>query len=135
NSVNRDWQPAAAALLLVAVCVLAGSWQTETIAATSLTVLPPAAGPARPAQLESPLNAITAIVTAQTPRAITPAAPQSPPQSETPEIAPARAAARKELGQLLVPYSAESFVKQAGEGDSIAVRLFLAAGMNPNVKA
>ncbi len=132
RSGNRDLQPAAAALLLVAVCALAGSWQNETIAATSLVVLPPASSPVR---LEKPLNAIAAIVTAQTQRAVTPAPPQSPAQPETPEIAPARAAARKELGQLLVPYSAESFVKQAEEGDSIAVRLFLAAGMNPNVVA
>ena len=128
RSVNRDWQPAAAALLLVAICALAGSWQTETIAATALVSAPPSV------QLESPVKAITAIVTAQTQRA--PAtAPQTPAQTETPEISPARAAARKELGQLLVPYSAESFVKQAEEGDSIAVKLFLAAGMNPNVIA
>src|SRR4029079_1932768 len=87
RSGNRDWQPATAALLLVAMCALAGSWQGETIAATSLTVLPQASSGTVPQQ--KPLNAIAAIVTAQAIRAVTPAAPISPAQPETPEIAPA----------------------------------------------
>jgi ankyrin repeat protein len=35
---------------------------------------------------------------------------------------------------LQVPYSADSFVKQAGEGDTIAIKTFLAAGMNVNAR-
>ncbi|HEV8487762.1 MAG TPA: ankyrin repeat domain-containing protein [Blastocatellia bacterium] len=53
--------------------------------------------------------------------------------AQTPAISPARVKARKELGQLGVEYSKSSFVKQASEGDTIAVQLFLAAGMDPNV--
>ena len=49
-----------------------------------------------------------------------------------PPIAPSREAARDRLGMLRVEYSAESFVKQAGEGDTIAIKTFLAAGMNIN---
>jgi len=52
--------------------------------------------------------------------------------AQSPTISPAREAARKSLGQLGVEYSRDSFVKQAGEGDTIAVQLFLAAGMDPN---
>ena len=52
--------------------------------------------------------------------------------AQAPAISPARVKARKELGQLFVEYSASSFVKQASEGDTIAVQLFLAAGMDPN---
>ena len=52
--------------------------------------------------------------------------------AQTPAISAARVKARKELGQLGVEYSKRSFVKQASEGDTIAVQLFLAAGMDPN---
>jgi ankyrin repeat protein len=45
-----------------------------------------------------------------------------------------REAARDRLGMLQVPYSADSFVKQAGEGDTIAIKTFLAAGMNVNAR-
>src|SRR5688572_1265954 len=38
------------------------------------------------------------------------------------------------LGMLRVEYSAESFVKQAAEGDTIAIKTFLAAGMNINAR-
>ncbi|HYL97808.1 MAG TPA: ankyrin repeat domain-containing protein, partial [Blastocatellia bacterium] len=54
-------------------------------------------------------------------------------QTTEPSISPARIAARKELGALGVEYSGASFVKQASEGDTIAVKLFLEAGMNPDV--
>lgn len=40
--------------------------------------------------------------------------------------------ARRSLGQLCVPYSRESLAKQAGEGDLLAVKLFLEAGMKPD---
>ena len=53
--------------------------------------------------------------------------------AQTPAISPARVKARKELGQLGVEYSKSSFIKQAAEGDTIAVQLFLAAGIDPNV--
>ena len=50
-----------------------------------------------------------------------------------PFISASRVRARKELGALGVEYSRDSFVKRAEEGDSIAVKLFVAAGMDPNV--
>lgn len=56
----------------------------------------------------------------------------SPCFAQAPTISAERLQARKDLGQLGVEYSKESFVKQAAEGDTIAVQLFLAAGMNPN---
>jgi beta-lactamase regulating signal transducer with metallopeptidase domain len=74
ESVNRDWQPATAALLLVALCAAAGLWQGETIAAPRITVLPPAApvleiaGPAElapAAPIETALSALAAIATGQ----------------------------------------------------------------------
>ena len=40
--------------------------------------------------------------------------------------------ARKELGQLNIPYSESSFIESAANGDMMAVKLFLAAGMNVN---
>ncbi|HEU4389544.1 MAG TPA: ankyrin repeat domain-containing protein [Blastocatellia bacterium] len=55
-------------------------------------------------------------------------------KAQAPSISPERLKARKELGLLSVEYSKESFVKQASEGDTIAVQLFIAAGMDPNVK-
>src|SRR5437016_5913432 len=67
--------------------------------------------------------------------ALTLVAPLSLAQSNPPVISSERQAARKELGQLYVEYSADSFVKQAAEGDTIAVKLFLAAGMNPNARS
>src|SRR4051812_6426575 len=41
---------------------------------------------------------------------------------------------RERLGRLGVPYSAEMFVAQAGEGDGEVVELFLDSGMPPNVR-
>ena len=41
-------------------------------------------------------------------------------------------AARAQLGQLNLPFTAEAFVTSAASGDATATRLFLAAGMEPN---
>ena len=41
--------------------------------------------------------------------------------------------ARNELAKLSLPYSPEGFVRRAEEGDILAVKLYLAAGMNPDV--
>jgi ankyrin repeat protein len=49
------------------------------------------------------------------------------------QIDPSRIAARKELGQLGVEYSRDSFIKVAREGDTIAVQLLIQAGMPPDV--
>jgi len=43
--------------------------------------------------------------------------------------------ARNELAKLSLPYSAEGFVERADEGDVLAVKLYLAAGMDPNASA
>jgi hypothetical protein len=40
--------------------------------------------------------------------------------------------ARKKLDELKIPYS-EEFVNRAGQGDVVAIKLFLASGMSPNV--
>ncbi|MGH9763574.1 MAG: ankyrin repeat domain-containing protein, partial [Blastocatellia bacterium] len=53
-------------------------------------------------------------------------------QTAEPSISPARMAARKQLGALSVEYSRDSFVKRASEGDTIAVKFFLEAGMKPD---
>lgn len=42
--------------------------------------------------------------------------------------------ARKELGQMNIEYSEASFIKCAERGDSLAVKLFLDSGMDPNIK-
>jgi beta-lactamase regulating signal transducer with metallopeptidase domain len=78
NSVNRDWQPAAVALLLVAICVLAGAWQSETIAAPARAEFPAPPPPLAtqgtssavpaPETSASVLGALTAIVTAEPPQ-------------------------------------------------------------------
>jgi ankyrin repeat protein len=59
---------------------------------------------------------------------------QSSPElrAQAPAISPDRAKARRELGLLSIQYSKDSFVKQASEGDTIAVQLFITAGMDPN---
>src|SRR6266508_3607352 len=49
--------------------------------------------------------------------------------AQDPAISPEREAARAKLGQLGVDYSRDSLVKRAGEGDTIAVKLLIAAGM------
>jgi len=41
--------------------------------------------------------------------------------------------ARKNLAELQIPYSDDEFVKRAEQGDLVAVKFFLAAGMSPNV--
>ncbi|HEV2763734.1 MAG TPA: ankyrin repeat domain-containing protein, partial [Pyrinomonadaceae bacterium] len=43
-------------------------------------------------------------------------------------------AARRELAMRGVPFKESVFVERAGAGDLTTVRLFLAAGMSPNVK-
>ena len=42
--------------------------------------------------------------------------------------------ARQELEKLGIPYNSEEFINRARRGDAAAVDLFLAAGMNPDVK-
>ncbi len=42
--------------------------------------------------------------------------------------------AQKELSALNIPYTADEFVKSSREGNATAVKLFLAAGMDPDVK-
>ncbi|WP_161493781.1 ankyrin repeat domain-containing protein [Nitrosospira lacus] len=43
-------------------------------------------------------------------------------------------AARAALARIPLPYTPDAFIKSAGDGNLSAVRLFLAAGMNPNAK-
>ena len=50
------------------------------------------------------------------------------PDIETPE------GARQRIAQLNIPYAVDEFVERAKECDIVAVKLFLTAGMNPNVK-
>jgi ankyrin repeat protein len=45
----------------------------------------------------------------------------------------ARERSREKLGEMRIPYSEDSFVNRAGEGDMAATQLFIAAGMRPNV--
>jgi ankyrin repeat protein len=141
QGANRDWQSAVAALVFAVILVSAGMWQ-PTLAGPAT---PPRASvptpqvqtpPAQPTQtprpsLNPPLNPLIAIATAQNLRASEPAQTQRVTQ---PPIAASREAARDRLGMLKVEYSAESFVKQAAEGDTIAVKTFLAAGMNINAR-
>jgi ankyrin repeat protein/beta-lactamase regulating signal transducer with metallopeptidase domain len=115
---NRDWQSVAAALVFAAILLGAGMWQPPTIAAAP----PPALKVQAPSPKPAPLSALIAIATAQTPRVT------------QPTIVSSREAARDRLGMLRVEYSAESFVKQAAEGDTIAIKTFLAAGMNINAR-
>jgi ankyrin repeat protein/beta-lactamase regulating signal transducer with metallopeptidase domain len=131
----RDWQPVAAALLLVAILAGAGMWQPPAFASPAARLVLPAP-PAQP-QVETPrpatpLAAVAAIATAQT--GARPAAVPPPSQVTQPPIARSREEAREKLGMLRVDYSADSFVKQAGEGDTIAVKTFLVAGMNINAR-
>jgi ankyrin repeat protein len=46
---------------------------------------------------------------------------------------PEQIAARTQLDELGVPYSDEEFLKRLSQSDPVAVDLFLAAGMNPNL--
>ena len=138
EETNRDWLPAAAALLLVMVCAVAGAARTAIAAvpATPVAAIASTSPPSSPSSpsltvrepgpVEGALSAAAAILTAQT----TPARGQS-----APVITAAREAARKQLSDLHVEYSVETFIKQAAEGDAIVVRTFLAAGMNPNLVA
>jgi uncharacterized protein len=48
------------------------------------------------------------------------------------DLSPAEA--RRELGALGIEYSQDSFARTVSRGDSLAVRLFLIAGMDPNAK-
>src|SRR5688572_1575078 len=145
GGANRDWQSAAAALVFAAILVGAGMLQ-PTLAGPTVSpvaaVLPPAVEPQAPqAQAQAPapaapLSAIIAIATAEGSQTSERAAPTPPPgpQVTQPPIAPSREAARDRLGLLQVEYSTDSFVKQAGEGDTIAIKTFLAAGMNINAR-
>jgi serine/threonine protein kinase len=51
-----------------------------------------------------------------------------------PVVGPAELAARAKLAEKNIPYSEEAFVKVVEDGDTGGVDLFLAAGMNPDVK-
>jgi ankyrin repeat protein/beta-lactamase regulating signal transducer with metallopeptidase domain len=140
RGANRDWQSAVAALVFAAILVGAGTWQptlagpaVPPIASTAPQIQSPPVQQTQSLAPSSvtPLNALVAIATAQSVRA----AEAAPAQKVTqPPIAPSREAARDRLGMMRVEYSAESFVKQAAEGDTIAVKTFLAAGMNINAR-
>jgi ankyrin repeat protein/beta-lactamase regulating signal transducer with metallopeptidase domain len=132
---SRDWQSAAAALLFAAILVGAGMFQPPTLAGPAIPpvtpVPPPALGLETPAPA-APLSALLAIATARGVGLPPPVEP--PPQAQSrqvtqPAITASRLAAREKLGLLRVDYSADSFVKQAAEGDTIAVKTFLDAGM------
>lgn len=43
--------------------------------------------------------------------------------------------ARKELGQMNIPYSEDAFIQVVRNGDILAIKLFLAAGMNVNANS
>jgi ankyrin repeat protein/beta-lactamase regulating signal transducer with metallopeptidase domain len=139
RGADRDWQSAAAALVFAMILVGAGMWQPPILTASAVTpVLPalpqalqPAPASAAAATPAAPLNAILAIATAQNVR---PPVTAPPSQVTQPPITASREAARDRLGMLRVEYSAESFVKQAAEGDTIAIKTFLAAGMNINAR-
>jgi beta-lactamase regulating signal transducer with metallopeptidase domain len=135
QGANRDWQSAAAALVFAAILVGAGMWQPPTLTASAVTPAAPAPPTQTPTATPTsapaaPLNAILAIATAQNVRPPT----ASSTAITQPPIASSREAARDRLGMLRVEYSAESFVKQAAEGDTIAIKTFLAAGMNINAR-
>jgi beta-lactamase regulating signal transducer with metallopeptidase domain len=83
EDINRDWQPATVALLLLATCAIVGMWQGETMAAPAIaaaTITSPAStSPAESAvvpassikpsaPVENALGAIAAIATAQVPQ-------------------------------------------------------------------
>lgn len=53
--------------------------------------------------------------------------------STTSQIAKSPEAARQELEQRDIPFTADEFVKRAAEGDASTIRIFLDAGMNSNV--
>jgi ankyrin repeat protein len=143
RAANRDWQSAAAALVFAAILVAAGMWQPPTMAGPAVAPVAMAPAPAlEPPPLAqaptltpapaAPLNAILAIATAagvRSSEAAEASPPQRGPQVTQPPIAASRQAAREKLGLLRVDYSADSFVKQAAEGDTIAVKTFLDAGM------
>jgi ankyrin repeat protein/beta-lactamase regulating signal transducer with metallopeptidase domain len=141
RGVNRDWQSAVAALVFAAILVGAGMWQ-PTLAGP--VVPPPVASAPLPIQQPpvepapaTPLNALVAIATGEGVRAAESAEAQQKQAARPvtqPPIPASREAARDKLGALQVEYSAESFVKQAAEGDTIAIKTFLAAGMNINAR-
>src|SRR5262245_52190727 len=60
--------------------------------------------------------------------------PEKPQGKNTDKQEPiGRDAARIKLGQLSLPFTDEAFLESAANGDVYAIKLFLAAGMNPNV--
>src|SRR5688572_4410363 len=143
RGANRDWQSAVAALVFAAILVSAGMWQ-PTFAGPVASALPPQIQQPSVQQTRAqapppsaPLNSLLAIATAEGVRAAERAGGAEPPLAQKvtqPTIAASREAARDKLGMLRVEYSAESFVKQAAEGDTIAIKTFLAAGMNINAR-
>ena len=59
---------------------------------------------------------------------------RQPELSVTPEAGPDELAAREKLAQKKIPYTEAAFTKAVEEGDTDAVELFLAAGMNTEAK-
>jgi beta-lactamase regulating signal transducer with metallopeptidase domain len=140
-----DWQSSVAVCASVAILAVAGLWQPASAraavpsAATTTDSVPRSlpVDARRETAPPSSLDALAAIVTARNAQAAAQSVPgpaATPTRVTQPTITPTRTAAREKLGQLRVDYSAESFVKQAAEGDTIAVKLFLAAGMNINAR-
>jgi ankyrin repeat protein/beta-lactamase regulating signal transducer with metallopeptidase domain len=147
DGADRDWQSAVAATAFAAILVGAGTWQPPILAEPTMHVA--SQGPAGTAQRSAgasevttpntPLRTLVAIAAADGSRASAGVSAQQPVTAATstvpqPSIAASREAAREKLGRLRVEYSAESFVKQAAEGDTIAVKTFLAAGMDINAR-
>lgn len=56
------------------------------------------------------------------------------PSSLLQEVGKSPENARRELGQMGLQYSEEAFTESAKNGDALAIKLFLNAGMNPNAK-
>lgn len=132
GGANRDWQSVAALVTFAAILLGAGLWQPPTLVAASPAVTPaPLPVPSAPAL--SPMRALVAIATAESAQPAA-QAPATTARVTQPVIPASREAARDKLGMLRVEYSAESFVKQAAEGDTIAIKTFLAAGMNINAR-
>jgi ankyrin repeat protein/beta-lactamase regulating signal transducer with metallopeptidase domain len=131
RGVNRDWQSVAAAMVFAAILVGAGMWRPPALTAAAVTPVIVAPPPVPQMQV-SPVRALVAIATGEGVRAAE--AAQTTSRVTQPTIAASREAARDKLGMLRVEYSAESFVKQAAEGDTIAIKTFLAAGMNINAR-
>jgi ankyrin repeat protein len=147
QGADRDWQTAVAAVVFAAIFVGAGTWQPPILAEPTMDVASPgragtaqrSTGASEVTTTNLPLRTLAAIAGADGSRASAGANAQQAVTAATstvpqPSIAASREAAREKLGRLRVDYSAESFVKQAAEGDTIAVKTFLAAGMDINAR-